>query len=303
MPINPDQPVAAPAPAPAMSAGAALRRAREAAGLHIGALAVALKVPVKKLEALESDDLGQLPDAVFARALAASVCRTLKIDPEPILRLLPQLQAPPLQVGSQAGSATFATHRGGFGMRSFLGLPRSVRYTTAGLLIAALAVLALPSFQGAGDPGAHGQVAKTVAPTPEPRDGAAAIQPVQPAAALVDAAASAPVASPASAAVAAPATAASATPVVAAGDAKTALDGAANAVFAARSACWVQVVDAAGEVLLRRTMGGGETANVTGKFPLSVVIGRADAIDVVVRGKAFDLAAVAKDNVARFQIP
>ena len=79
-------------------------RAREAAGLHIGALAVSLKVPVKKLEALESDDLEQLPDAVFARALAATVCRTLKVDPEPILRLLPQLQAPPLQVGSQAGS-------------------------------------------------------------------------------------------------------------------------------------------------------------------------------------------------------
>ena len=36
-----------------VSAGALLREAREAAGLHIGALAVSLKVPVKKLEALE----------------------------------------------------------------------------------------------------------------------------------------------------------------------------------------------------------------------------------------------------------
>ena len=59
------------------SAGTMLREAREAVGLHVGALAVSLKVPVKKLEALEADDLEQLPDAVFARALAATVCRTL----------------------------------------------------------------------------------------------------------------------------------------------------------------------------------------------------------------------------------
>ena len=66
------------------SAGTLLRQAREAAGMHIGALSVSLKVPVKKLEALEADRLDLLPDAVFARALAASVCRTLKADPGPI---------------------------------------------------------------------------------------------------------------------------------------------------------------------------------------------------------------------------
>jgi hypothetical protein len=34
------------------TAGALLREAREAQGLHVAALAVAMKVPVKKLEAL-----------------------------------------------------------------------------------------------------------------------------------------------------------------------------------------------------------------------------------------------------------
>ncbi|WP_457306933.1 helix-turn-helix domain-containing protein, partial [Polaromonas sp. P5_E6] len=37
------------------TAGTLLREAREAAGIHIAALAVSLKVPVKKLEALELD--------------------------------------------------------------------------------------------------------------------------------------------------------------------------------------------------------------------------------------------------------
>ena len=37
------------------SAGAILRMAREAQGIHIDTLAVAMKIPVKKLEALEAD--------------------------------------------------------------------------------------------------------------------------------------------------------------------------------------------------------------------------------------------------------
>ena len=74
--------------------GALLKNARQASGLHIAALAVTLKVPVKKLEALESDRLDLLADAVFVRALAASVCRTLKVDATPILALLPATSSP-----------------------------------------------------------------------------------------------------------------------------------------------------------------------------------------------------------------
>ena len=44
-----------------------------------------LKVPVRKLEALEDDRYDLLPDACSSRALASSVCRTLKIDPQPVL--------------------------------------------------------------------------------------------------------------------------------------------------------------------------------------------------------------------------
>ena len=57
---------------------------------------MSLKVPVRKLEALEDDRYDLLPDAVFVRALASSVCRTLKIDPQPVLDRLPQTAAPRL---------------------------------------------------------------------------------------------------------------------------------------------------------------------------------------------------------------
>ena len=75
----------APAGEATPSAGTLLRQAREDSGLHVATLAAALKVPVRKLEALEADRFDLLPDAVFVRALAASVCRNLKLDPAAVL--------------------------------------------------------------------------------------------------------------------------------------------------------------------------------------------------------------------------
>ncbi len=140
-----------PDAAAAMSAGALLRQAREAAGLHVGALAVSLKVPVKKLEALEADDLEQLPDAVFARALAATICRSLKVDPEPVLARLPQLHRPPLQVGTQEAPVRLERPASGMRLRAIGGLPRPVVYLSALLLVAALVLALMPSLRLGGD--------------------------------------------------------------------------------------------------------------------------------------------------------
>ena len=82
-------PADAPAP-PAATAGSLLRQARQAQGMHIAVLATAIKVTPRKLEALENDRFDELPDATFTRALAQTVCRTLKIDPAPVLALLPR---------------------------------------------------------------------------------------------------------------------------------------------------------------------------------------------------------------------
>ena len=83
MSIDPDTPPSATGP------GGLMRQAREARGLHITLLATTLRVPPERLKALESENWSQLPDLVFARALAMSVCRQLKIDPLPILAAMP----------------------------------------------------------------------------------------------------------------------------------------------------------------------------------------------------------------------
>jgi len=71
------------------SAGQILREARQAQGVHIAVLAAMMKVSQRKLEALEADRFDELPDPTFTRALAQAVCRALKVDPAPVLALLP----------------------------------------------------------------------------------------------------------------------------------------------------------------------------------------------------------------------
>lgn len=72
-----------------MGPGAMMRQAREAKGLHLTMLATTLRVPPERLKALETERWTDLPDLVFARALAMSVCRQLKIDPAPVLSAMP----------------------------------------------------------------------------------------------------------------------------------------------------------------------------------------------------------------------
>jgi cytoskeleton protein RodZ len=80
------------------------------------------------------------------------------------------------------------------------------------------------------------------------------------------------------------------------------VSGEAIVVFSARGSSWIQVTDATGAAVLKKELGPGETAGASGVLPLAVVIGRADMTTVEVRGKPMDLAAVAKNNVARFEV-
>ena len=73
-------------------------------------------------------------------------------------------------------------------------------------------------------------------------------------------------------------------------------------VFTAKTESWVEATDAKGQVVLRRTLAAGEVVGASGALPLKVVVGRANATQVQIRGKVFDVTAVAKDNVARFEV-
>ncbi|WP_462390729.1 helix-turn-helix domain-containing protein [Acidovorax sp. Q11] len=301
-----------------LTAGGLLREARQASGMHIAALAVALKVPVNKLEALEADNFTVLPDTVFVRALASSVCRVLKVDPAPILALLPQSPSPSLAADSAGINAPVkgSVGKSTVSSSSFSGngsASRSVGFVVLALLVGALALYFFPRGEDRAASSSASAPVLSSAPDAVPTgaaDAPAAERPSEPAPAPA-ATAPAPtlVAAPAlSAAVtAAPATAtapaAASAPVVGASAPAPAADAPAGTlVLRARSESWVQVKDATGALALQRNLAAGESVSVSAQPPLAVVVGRADATEVTVRGKPFDLAAVSRDNVARFEV-
>ena len=283
------------------SAGALLRQARQSAGMDIAVLASALKVPVNKLQALENDDFTVLPDAVFARALASSVCRTLKVDPAPVLGQLPQGQAPRL-VGDKDGlNAKFKDPQDKAPPLRLPAASRGVSLTVLVLLAAAAAVYFLPS----------GMLEFDLARAPAPAPAQAVVEASQENGSVSEAVPGAESAvsaqSPASDVPAAAPTAAvpaAAVPMVAASVASAAGAAVASALleFRATAESWVQVRDAAGAVVFERTLKAGESAQAPGKPPLSVVVGKVNATEVMVRGAPFDLSTVARENVARFEV-
>ncbi|MDZ7919242.1 helix-turn-helix domain-containing protein [Rhodoferax sp.] len=287
------------------TAGTLLRVAREAAGLHVAALAVSMKVPVKKLEALEADRFDLLPDAVFVRALASSVCRNLKIDPAPVLSLLPHQHAP--RLGTSDGGINAPFHAAGESRPLSVpsALKQPVVIVVLMLLAAALGVLFFPELQAEVPPEDVAATSESLqvvpfaqmpaADTPPP---SVAVEPVIPAAMV---AASTPTALPVASVSSAQTV--GAIPEVKAASAP-ALPSAAGqqVVFRVKGPSWVEVTDAKGAILMRRNLAQGDTTGISGALPLSVVVGRADVTEVEVKGKPFNLAAIAKDNVARFEV-
>ncbi|CAN7501798.1 helix-turn-helix domain-containing protein [Variovorax sp. LjRoot290] len=287
-----------------MTAGDMLREAREAHGLHIDMVAAALKVSTQKLAALEADDIDALPDPVFARALAASVCRALRIDPAPVLAKLPGAQPAGLAEADRTISKSLrsaAPRSGGVGGSN--GQPsRALLIVVLLLLIGAAVLFWLPQsvFDRIGESISRLTAASNnIEASPSTERSAVVsgtvVEAVPPAAPVAAAAApAAPIIPPAAAPAAPAAQTAAAAPAVA---------GASLIVFVAREDSWVTVNEGNGKSLLRRTVQAGETVGVTGAPPLSVVVGRASGIEVQVRGKAFDLAPLTRSGgVARFEV-
>lgn len=272
------------------SAGSLLRAARERQGLHIAALAAAIKVSPRKLEALEADRFDELPDATFVRALAQTVCRHLKLDPRPVLELLPH--AGPVELETRPGGLNepFRDRPG----RDEPGVPRvapaPLALAALVLAAAALGLYLVPSgWFGARAP-ATAPVASVVVPAPAAAASAVPVAEALPAALPTTPAASAPAGE----------TVFSAPPA-----GSTASDAAAVAgLVQLRSAepSWVEVRDARGQVLLYRMVLPGESVGLDGALPIRLTIGNAAATQLAFRGRSIDLVPSTRDNVARVEL-
>ena len=290
-PMNHDQPYSRPV---------LLRQAREAAGLHIAALAAALKVPVKKLEALEAGRYEELPDLTFARALASSACRQLKVDPVPVLEQIPVGHQPALGDTSSTINAPFKGTQGGQSLPSAEWLRRPAVLASLVLVVGAAGLWLLPDWTTSVN-----AVKETVT---ELNRAAAPSEPAAPPAAAqetVTPVTIAPVVAPAS-----PEPVPATAPLPLTPGASEGKGAAATAVVAggtllhiqATSDSWVEVVDGAGKSQVQRMLKSGDALDFSATPPYSVVVGRADAVAVTVRGQVFDVMPYARNSVARFQV-
>ena len=284
-----------------------LRQAREAAGLHIAALAAALKVPVKKLEALEAGRYDELPDMVFARALASSACRQLKVDPAPILEQIPAGVTPQLGDSGMAINTPFKAASGGAPANPVGWLSRPAVLAAIALMLGALVLVFLPDMATVSEPEASAPLGDA-APSPsiapvfsEPVQGATpdTAPQEQPAeaggtgVALAPALISGlPTASPSVAAQTTP----SATATAEAADASKLL------MIRATGDSWVEVTNGTGVVVIQRMLKSGDVVDFSAAPPYTVVVGRVDNAEVVVRGRAFDATSFARNGVARFEV-
>lgn len=286
----------------AQNAGALLREARLKQNLHIAALAASMKVAPAKLEALEAGRFDELPDATFARALAQSVCRVLKIDAQPVLALLPSGAATALEKVDAGLNTPFRERQNRVVPTEWL-MPRQPAVWLALLLVGAAAAFVLmpgswlrgwtPALPDAPTAGVRSESIPTQGPdmaasapavTMPTAPGAEGL----PAAAPLDApAASVPVVSPS------PAQAVPVTPAASA----------AAAQLTARQPTWVQASDANGQVLVSRTLRAGEVVELAGARPLRLRIGNVQGTELLDRGQPVDLVSRTRDNVLNLELP
>lgn len=270
------------------SVGQQLQGARLKAGLSLENLSARLKVSVQRLQAFENDQFEQGPNLPIGRAMVASVARFLGLDAQALLAQLPQ-------PSPQAPLAAMQELAGGLGKETRLMMRGDDRGPVSPVWWVALALVALSGlvyfyphyspwiFRAAPMPAQ--EVTAPAAPASWP---------------VVQSAVAPSVLAPE-----APSSMPDALALPAAPDrsASTAKPLQPLLVFTARGSTWIEVTDSRGNVLLRRTLGASESAEVDGVLPLSVVIGRADHTEVRFRGVAFPLETYAQDNVARFKVP
>lgn len=302
----------APAPAPTRSAGALLRAAREKQGVHIAALAAAIKVTPRKLDALENDRWSELPDATFTRALAQTVCRALKVDPKPVLELMPAAEPAALDTVTGSLNTPFSERRSR-DEPNWTALAIKPMVVAAGLLLlAALALWMLP-------PSLWMASLRPAATTVTAPASTTIVVPVVPAAPAVPA--PLPAASAAASSAATAVTMATATATLPVSPAASAVSPAAPAApvpsvtappaaapaatlvqIRTTEASWVEVRDAAGRTLLSRTVQPGEAVGLDGDLPLRLVVGNAPVTQVSFRGQPVELPRRGTDTVSRLEL-
>lgn len=252
--------------------GGQLRLTRESAGLTTADVAQSLKFSQRQVEQLEADDYEALPGTTIVRGFTRSYARLLGLDGGALLQLLDaRTPSVPVEVRPPDNMGLAGTPGG---------LRQLTPLTSAAIVIALAAVLiglwqyfspGLPAPPATAENHANGT---TAAIERAPLEPSAAAQPVADA-----------VPAPASPGVlpVAPATG----PLL---------------VFLFEDRAWLEVTDAAQQVLHTGEGPAGSRLELSGKPPFDVVVGNAGKVKASYGEREIDLAPHTRADVARLKI-
>ena len=294
--------------------GALLREAREAAGYSLDEISNRTKISTGQLEALESETVRLLPEAVYVRAFIRDICRAIGADPAPIIAAYAARYGKP-----EPARSLFSVRQSDVPrrqMKKAVEFHPSSRRRGLWVFIAFAVIVALAAMGWAG--WGRGLVAKlsgesleAVQVTQPENSAAALVRPRSPSNAMpVTAAASesakvilppvAPAPSPEAAKPEAAKPAAPAPEAVPPEAAPSAEEGTVQ--IRAVGSSWVKLTDASGKVLMQGEFKGGNERSFTGKLPIRVVLGNSPVCAVTLNGKPVDLTAYSSGRVARFTL-
>jgi cytoskeleton protein RodZ len=268
--------------------GTALAAARTAQNLSVADVARQLKLSASQVAALEAGAYERLPGPVFVRGFVRNYARLLRLDPD---RLLEMMSAP-----SEAETRhEMPTSRGvPFPTGSVRRWPRTLMLTAL-LVLCALAAYEFYWSDRAFAPSAPDSTAGTaitITPKPANREvqSAAAPGPATPTQETTAAALQEPARTGSEAAPDSPA------PPVSAAE-----EGELRFTFKRDS--WVEVRERGGGIVFTRLNPAGTEQRVTGRPPLTLVIGNASGVLLFYNQQAIDLKPhLVRDGVARLTL-
>ena len=296
--------------------GAMLRKRRIALGLSQSDVANVVKLPARRIEAMEMERWDELPDGPYLRGFLKNIARALNLDAATLIdrvdeSLMRARNPDSILVAPGSTHATLPRRsgpaEGGYSGRTLVG------GALAFALIAALiAWSGTDSFDRAVATGKswiearRAQVSGDVAPTKaaRPQTRSEPIQSPMPGATTGMNAAAAYTTGPSE-----PAPQAAKAPIAsdAAGQSRPGpVSASASASAAMRlqfsEEAWVEVRGADGQVLLSRLNAAGTEQSIEGEPPFALVVGNARGVALSYRGQSVDLAPYTRDEVARFTL-
>lgn len=260
------------------SVGQILRNAREAQGITPEDAAARLRLMLRQVEAMETDEFENLDPPVFARGFVRNYARLLGLAPEALLARMQGAPAP-----------TAVSHAAPPQPNSWLSSPWLI-LLLLGLLVVVVVPVALYwwlNSEGVDEPSASAMQTSSApaavpAPVAEPADVASPavqVDPVSPPAPAAGAAEAAETGTPA----------APETP-----------SGMLHLEFSDES--WVEIRDASGRMVHRQLNQPGTSVDIPGQPPFDVVIGNATQARVTYNGRPIDLKPFIDATVARFTL-